>query len=101
MAKKKEEDEVPEGIKDEDGDEVINLYNEHDDLDEEVEGEDIYEIEDEMLADTTEEEEWGPERDEKIQMLRDIYCSSCKGSSTKKRCNVRDDFGCPPDKADK
>ncbi len=102
MTKKKKEEieEVPEGKIDEDGDEIIDLYDEEDDLEEESE-ENIYEIEDEMLADTTEEEELGPTRDEQLQMLRDIYCDPCKGSSTKRNCKVRDDFGCPPDKAKK
>ena len=100
MAKKKKEeiDNVPKGTLDEEGDEILNLYDEEDDLEEEI-GEDIYEIEDEMLADTTEEEELGPTRDERLQMLRDIYCDPCKGSSTKSSCKVRDEFGCPPDKA--
>ncbi|TXT58774.1 MAG: hypothetical protein BAJALOKI1v1_1550003 [Promethearchaeota archaeon] len=99
MAKKQQkDDEIPEGTVDEDGDELINLDDWEDDL-EEPSGDNIYEIEDEMLADTTEEEEWGPDRDEKNQMLRDIYCDPCKGSSTKANCKVRDDIGCPPDKA--
>jgi len=33
-------------------------------------------------------------------MLREVECSSCEGSSTKDNCKVRDDYRCPPDKAD-
>ena len=35
------------------------------------------------------------------QMMREIECSSCPGSSSRSNCKVRTDFGCPPDKANK
>ncbi|MHA1272108.1 MAG: hypothetical protein ACTSQP_01625 [Promethearchaeota archaeon] len=95
-----EEDQVPEGKIDENGEEVIDLYEEDDDLTDDYYY-DLNEIEDEMLADETEEEEFGPEVDEIEKMLRKIKCESCPGSSSKRECKVRDDFGCPPDKANK
>ncbi len=52
-----------------------------------------------MLADETEEEEFGPEVDEVEKMLRKLKCDPCKGLSTKPGCQVARDFGCP--KADK
>ncbi|GAH05939.1 unnamed protein product, partial [marine sediment metagenome] len=63
MAKKKsvpseEEDlEIPDGKKDEDGDEVIDLDDWNDNLEEDV----VYEIpvDDEMIAEETEDEEIG------------------------------------------
>ncbi|MFX0057536.1 MAG: DNA-directed RNA polymerase subunit delta, partial [Candidatus Heimdallarchaeota archaeon] len=64
MAKKKkpvieaEGDDIPEGKIDEDGDEIIDLYDEKDDLEEDLDY-DLSEIEDEMLEDETEEEEFG------------------------------------------
>ena len=104
MAKKKkkapEEDDIPSGEVDEDGDEIIDLWEEEDDLYDDK-GVDLDAIDDDMLSDETEEEEFGHEISEVEKMLRDMKCKPCKGSSTKKRCKVRDDFGCPPDKADK
>lgn len=98
MPKKVENDEVPEGIIDEDGDEILDLSEEDDDA---IIEEDIYEIEDEMLGDSTDEDDFGRTKSEVEIMLRDVECSTCKGSSTRKKCKVRDDFGCPPDKTDK
>ncbi|MFW9939102.1 MAG: hypothetical protein ACFFA8_03050 [Promethearchaeota archaeon] len=106
MAKKKkqamepEDDDVPEGKKDEEGDEIIDLYDESDNLDEDLDY-DLNEIEDEMLADETEDESFGYEVSEVEALLRKIKCEPCPGSSSKRECNVRDDFGCPPDKAKK
>jgi len=106
MAKKKkpviesEEDDVPEGKMDEYGDEVIDLYDESDNLEEDLDY-DLNEIEDEMLADETEDESFGYEVNEVEAMLRKIKCDPCPGSSSKRECKVRDDFGCPPDKAKK
>lgn len=106
MAKKKSQsnptpvDEIPKGEKDEDGDEVIDLYAEEDNLDDDEEI-DLNEIEDEMLAEETEEEEFGYEISEVEKMMRKIKCEKCPGNSSKVSCKVRDDFGCPPDKADK
>ena len=106
MAKKKkappdpEIDIIPGGKEDEDGDEILDLYEEKDNLEEDL----IYDldaIEDDMLADESEEEEFGPEVDEVIAMLRIVKCGPCKGSITKKECKVRHDYGCPPDKAEK
>ena len=108
MAKKKkvvvadEEDleDVPEGKMDEDGDEIIDLYDEKDNLEEDIDY-DLSEIEDEMLEDETEDESFGYEISEVESMLRKIRCEPCPGSSSKRQCKVRDDFGCPPDKAKK
>lgn len=33
-------------------------------------------------------------------MLREVECANCSGSSSKDNCKVRDDYRCPPDKAD-
>lgn len=97
MPKKSEKNEVPEGVLDEDGDEIIDLGE----GEEEIIEEDIYEIEDDMLADPADEEDFGRSRSEVEIMLRDVECANCEGSSTKRKCKVRDDFGCPPDKANK
>ena len=109
MAKKKKEEpkepddselEVPDGKKDEEGDEVIDLYEEEDDLENDIEY-DLNKINDEMLADESEDEEVGPERDEVIDLLRKVKCAPCSGSSSKRECPVRKDYGCPPEKAKK
>ncbi|TFG01083.1 MAG: hypothetical protein EU541_00395 [Promethearchaeota archaeon] len=98
MPKKTEKDEIPEGIVDEDGDEIIELGEDEED---DIIDEDIYEIEDEMLAEPADEDDFGRSRSEVEIMLRDVECAKCEGSSTRKNCKVRDDFGCPPDKANK
>lgn len=54
-----------------------------------------------MLADETEEEELGYEINEIEALMRKAKCASCSGSSSKRDCKVRKDFGCPPDKANK
>lgn len=106
MAKKKispaesENDGVPKGKVDDEGDEVIDLYDEKDNLEEDLEY-DLGQIEDKMLSDETEEEEFGQDIDDVEKMLRKIKCEPCPGSSSKPQCKVRDDFGCPPDKANK
>lgn len=106
MAKKKEVieqpeyDEIPEGKSDEDGDEIIDLYDEKDNLEEDLEY-DLSQIKDEMLADESEDEELGYEVNEVEAMLRRIKCEPCSGSSSKSECKIRNDFGCPPDKAKK
>lgn len=106
MAKKKkvikepEDDDIPNGKMDEEGDEVIDLYDEEDNLEEDLDY-DLSQIDDEMLADETEDEEFGYEVSEVEAMLRRTNCEPCPGSSSKRRCKVRDDFGCPPDKAKK
>ncbi len=106
VAKKKkvtvepEEDEIPEGKADEDGDEVIDLYDEKDNLEEDVDF-DLSKIEDDMLTDETEDEEFGYEVNEVEAMLRKMKCEPCPGSDSKPECKVRDDFGCPPGKESK
>ncbi|MBY9005461.1 MAG: hypothetical protein KGD63_01755 [Candidatus Lokiarchaeota archaeon] len=106
MAKKKivikEEDieDIPKGNVDEDGDELIDLFNEEDDLENDYE-EDLSQISDDMLYDEEEDEESGPEVDDVEKMLRNMKCTPCPGSSSKIDCQVRKDFGCPPDKAKK
>lgn len=106
MAKKKkvpaesEYDEIPEGKVDEDGEEILDLDDEKDDLSEDVIY-DLSEIKDEMLADETEDEELGYEISEVEKMMRKIKCEPCPGSDSKPECKVRDDFGCPPGKESK
>jgi len=105
MAKKKvappnpEEDDIPEGKADEEGDEVIDLYDEEDELAEDLEY-DLNQIQDEMLADETEDEELGYEVSDVEKMLRKMKCEPCAGSDSKPDCKVRDDFGCPPGKGE-
>ncbi|TXT61982.1 MAG: hypothetical protein BAJALOKI3v1_700003 [Promethearchaeota archaeon] len=97
MAKKKkadEEEDLPKGKVDEEGDEIIDLDEWDDNLDEDV-YEDLSEIEDDMLTDETEDEEFGPEVDEVEKMLRKIKCDPCPGLSSKPGCQVAKDFGCP------
>ena len=105
MAKKKipkepENDEIPDGKVDDEGDEILDLYEDKDDLADDV-IHDLSEIDDEMLADETEEEEFGYEVDEVEKMLRKIKCDPCSGSDSKPDCKVRDDYGCPPGKETK
>lgn len=106
MAKKKnvvdevDVEDLPKGSLDEDGDEIIDLYNEQDDLENDIE-EDLSQIEDDMLADETEEEGVNPKIDKVEKMLREMKCEPCPGSSSKIDCKVRNDFGCPPSKAKK
>jgi hypothetical protein len=61
--------------------------------------EDLDELDDDMLVDDGDEP--GREDDEVLQMLREVECSSCDGSSSRSKCKVRDQHGCPDDKADK
>ena len=106
MAKKKvvpieaDDDDIPDGKVDEEGEEVIDLYNESDNLDEDLDY-DLSQIQDEMLADETEDEEFGYEVDDVVKMLRKLKCEPCPGSDSKPECKVRDDFGCPPGKESK
>jgi hypothetical protein len=104
MAKKKkaappaDDDEVPKGKVDEDGDEIIDLYEEKDDLSDDVIY-DLSEVDDEMLADETEDEEFGMEVDEVVKMLREVKCKPCPGLKSKPDCIIAHDHGCPkPDK---
>jgi hypothetical protein len=107
MAKKKktpppedEDLEVPTGKVDEDGEEILDLEDWKDNLEEDLDY-DLSRIEDEMLEDETEDESFGYEIDEVEALLRKVKCTPCPGSSSKRECKVRDDFGCPPDKAKK
>ena len=104
MAKKKkvsvepEHDDLPEGKSDEDGDEVIDLYDEQDNLEEDIDY-DLNKIDDEMLADETEEEEFGMEVDDVVKMLRGVKCKPCPGLKSVPGCKIAKDHGCPkPDK---
>ena len=100
MAKKKitpldpDQDELPEGKKDEDGDEVIDLYDEEDNLEEDLIY-DLDEIDDDMLADETEDEEFGMEVDEVVKMLRGVKCKPCPGLKSIPGCKIAKDHGCP------
>ncbi|MFX1390220.1 MAG: hypothetical protein ACFE9Z_09180 [Promethearchaeota archaeon] len=106
MAKKKsappddEDLEIPIGKVDEDGDEIIDLDDWKDNLEEDLDY-DLTKIEDDMLEDETEDESFGYEISEVEALLRKVKCTPCPGSSSKRECKVRDDFGCPPDKAKK
>jgi len=99
MAKKKvpppkEEDyELPSGKIDEDGEEILDLTDWKDNLEEDV----IYEIpdDDEMIAEETEDEEFGMEVDEVVKMLRDVKCKPCLGLKSKPDCKIAHDYGCP------
>ena len=106
MAKKKvapieaDVEDVPDGKVDEEGDEIIDLYEENDNLEEDLDY-DLSQIQDEMLADETEDEAFGYDVDDVLKMLRKLKCEPCSGSDSKPECPVRDDFGCPPGKESK
>ena len=103
MAKKKitpvdpDQDELPEGKKDEDGDEVIDLYDEEDNLEEDLIY-DLDEIDDDMLADETEDEEFGMEVDDVVKLLRAVKCKPCPGLKSVPGCKIAHDHGCPKPK---
>ncbi|GAI86429.1 unnamed protein product, partial [marine sediment metagenome] len=59
---------VPEGKMDDEGDELLDLYDEEDNLEDDVDY-DLSEIKDDMLADETEEEELGLEVDDVISRV--------------------------------
>ena len=100
MTKKKkipdetEVEDVPVGNIDEDGDEILDLYDEEDNLEEDIEY-DLSKIEDEMLADETEDEELGMEVDEVVTMLRKVKCDPCPGLKSIPGCKIAHDHGCP------
>jgi len=100
MTKKKkmpdeaEAEDVPIGKVDEDGDEILDLYDEEDNLEEDIDY-DLSKIEDDMLADETEDEELGMEVDEVVQMLRKVKCDPCPGLKSKPGCKIAHDHGCP------
>jgi len=97
MAKKKQikKEEERDDLPDE---EEINL---EDWEDEEEQYEDLSQIEDEMLADESDKEKSGRSANDIEKMLRDTVCANCSGSSSKRNCKIRDDYGCPPNKANK
>jgi len=103
MAKKKsvpseEEDyEIPDGKKDEDGDEVLDLDDWKDNLEEDVEY-NLSKIEDDMLTDESEDEEFGMEVDDVVKLLRDVKCKPCPGLKSKPDCKIAHDYGCPKPK---
>lgn len=93
VKEKEEIDDIP------DRDE-INLEDWDDDLEEQT-YEDLSKIEDEMLANETDKEISGRSASEIEKMLKDTICVNCSGSSSKRNCKIRTDYGCPPDKAKK
>ncbi|KKM78471.1 hypothetical protein LCGC14_1359630 [marine sediment metagenome] len=101
MAKKKivpdDEEEIPKGKMDEDGDEIINLEEWEDDLTDDIDY-DLSKIKDDMLEDETEEEELGLEVDDVVKMLRDVKCKPCPGLKSKPDCKIAHDHGCPKPK---
>ena len=100
MAKKKklpdetEVEDVPAGNVDEDGDEILDLYDEEDNLEEDIDY-NLSEIEDDMLADETEDEEFGMEVDEVVTMLRKVKCDPCPGLKSIPGCKIAHDYSCP------
>ncbi len=99
MAKKKPIKKEEEGDDIPDKDE-INLKDWDDDLEEDT-YEDLSKIEDKMLADESDKERAGRSLSEIEKMLKDTVCPNCSGSSSKRNCKIRDDYGCPPNKANK
>ncbi|TKJ21016.1 MAG: hypothetical protein CEE43_11145 [Promethearchaeota archaeon Loki_b32] len=103
MAKKKrvpsedEDYEIPDGKKDEDGDEVIDLDDWNDNLEEDLDY-DLSKIKDDMLQDEDEDEELGMEVDDVVKMLRDVKCKPCPGLKSKPDCKIAHDHGCPKPK---
>ena len=94
MPDETEIEDVPGGNVDEDGDEVLDLYDEKDNLEEDIDY-DLNKIEDDMLANETEDEELGMEVDEVVTMLRKVKCDPCPGLKSKPGCQIAHDHGCP------
>ena len=100
MAKKKnvpvepELDDIPDGKKDDDGDDLIDLYDEADNLEEDIDY-DLSQIKDDMLADETEDEEFGMEIDDVVKLLRAVKCKPCPGLKSVPGCKIAHDHGCP------
>ena len=69
-------------------------------LDEDLEY-DLSKIDDPMLQDESEDEEFGYDVSDVEKMLRKLDCEPCAGSDSKRNCKVRDDFDCPPGKESK
>ena len=61
--------------------------------------EDLDAMEDDMLGGEDPDEK-PRENDEILNMLRAVDCDMCDGSSTKDKCKIREQYGCPPEKAD-
>ncbi len=97
---KKKTVEKEEEIDDIPAQEEIDLEDWDDDLEEET-YEDLNKIKDEMLADETDKEKSGRSASEIEKMLKATICVNCSGSSSKRNCKIRTDYGCPPDKANK
>ncbi|MBA7505125.1 hypothetical protein ES706_03788 [subsurface metagenome] len=93
VQKEEEIDDIPDK-------EEINLEDWDDDLEEETYV-DLSKIEDEMLSNETDKERAGRSASEIEKMLKDTVCVNCLGSSSKRNCSIRTDYGCPPDKANK
>jgi len=83
---------------DDDDDEDLTGLDEDDDDDDDSEP-DFDEVDDDMIS--TEEDEGKREPNEILIMLRETDCAACNGSSTKRKCKIRDEYGCPDDKAKK
>jgi len=94
MPDETEVEDVPGGNVDEDGDEILDLYDEKDNLEEDIDY-DLDKIEDDMLANETEDEELGMEVDEVVTMLRKVKCDPCPGLKSKPGCQIAHDHGCP------
>jgi len=100
MTKKKkvpsetEIEDVPGGKMDDDGEEILDLYDEQDNLEEDLDY-DLSEIKDDMLSDETEEEEFGLEIDDVVKMLRKVKCDPCLGLKSVPGCKIAHDHGCP------
>lgn len=97
---KKKTVEKEEEIDDIPAQEEIDLEDWDDDLEEET-YEDLNKIKDEMLADETYKEKSGRSASEIEKMLKGTICVNCSGSSSKRNCEIRTDYGCPPNKANK
>lgn len=93
VKKEEEIDDIPDK-------EEINLEDWDDDLEEETYV-DLSKIEDEMLSNETDKERGGRSASEIEKMLKETVCVNCSGSSSKRNCKIRTDYGCPPDKANK
>lgn len=93
VKKEEEIDDIPDK-------EEIDLEDWDDDLEEETYV-DLSKIEDEMLSNETDKERAGRSASEIEKMLKETVCVNCLGSSSKRNCSIRTDYGCPPDKANK
>ena len=87
-------EDVPEGKVDDDGDEIIDLYEEEDNLEDDIDF-NLSEIKDDMLADETEEEALGLDVDDVVKMLRKVKCDPCSGLKSIPGCKIAHDHGCP------